>query len=75
MFIYRAVENSIGFRENSWTVERFVLRERPVQLPFRGTKEEAETEAARLNKLAREGRRDATGSPVLASPRSRSPLS
>jgi hypothetical protein len=54
MFTYRAVEDWSGLPSYGWTIERFVLREPPVRMPFRGNRSEAEAEAARLTQLARQ---------------------
>jgi hypothetical protein len=53
--IYRAIANAAGFREDNWTIERSVPNKRsePVLLRFRGTRAEAEAEAARLSGLAK----------------------
>lgn len=56
MYTYRAVEDSSGLRSDAWTIERFVLKEPPVRMPFRGTRHAAEAEAARLSELARQVR-------------------
>ncbi len=56
MFTYRAVEDWSGLPAEGWTIERFVLREPPVRMPFRGDRRAAEAEAARLNQITRQAR-------------------
>jgi len=52
MFTYRAVEDWSGLPSEGWTIERFMLREPAIRMPFRGTKSTAEAEATRLTELA-----------------------
>ena len=56
MFTYRAIEDWSSLPSHGWTIERFVYKEPPVRMPFRGSKSEAVAEAARLNALARQAR-------------------
>jgi hypothetical protein len=56
MFKYRAVEDWSGLPSHGWTIERFVHKEPPVRMPFRGNRSEAEAEATRLNALARQAK-------------------
>ena len=51
MTTYRAVPSPRELQDH-WTVERNTPEEGLIQLPFRGTREEAEEEAARLNALS-----------------------
>jgi hypothetical protein len=51
MVIYRTGEDTRGLRKWTHFIERVSPGQETIQFAFRGTKEEAEAEAARLNGL------------------------
>ncbi len=65
-YVYRPIEDWSGCPKASWTVQRLARGHAPVRLPFRGTREEAEAEAAKLNALAGLTRAEAPEIPPLA---------
>ena len=53
MVIYRAVRIPGFVEKRGWTIERVIPGERPVRLPFFGSKRQVEAEMVRLYELAR----------------------
>jgi hypothetical protein len=53
MAIFQVVDRWQGDRDAAYAIERVSPGEKPIRLPFRGTKDEAQAEADRLNAFAR----------------------